>query len=148
MPLVHHFSLISWRWKKLIENSNCLPKAEISKWKSSTKLIADKSRSLCASVVVQDHVCRPECLGLMLWVIDYCLRVPYAHMQLLFPMKLLVPLTDLSKRGCWAKAEVMSLLWIYSGIFEHTQDPLLSNWRGAGDAFPPTLSLQILPSHF
>lgn len=46
--LVHHFPLISWLWKKWIENSNYLPKVKISKWKSSTKLIADTFRILSA----------------------------------------------------------------------------------------------------
>lgn len=134
VPLVHHFSLVSWLWKEQIENSNCLPKVKISKWKPSTKLIADKFRILSASVAIQDHVCHPECL--MVWVTDYSLRVPCAHMQLFFPMKHLFPLTDLPKTDCWAKAEVMSLLWIYLGIFEPLQDPLLSNWREAGNTFP------------
>lgn len=118
MPLVHHFSLMSWLWKKWIENSYFLSKVNIFKWKSSTKLIADKSRILSASVAIQDYVCYPECL--MLWLTDYCLRVPYAHLQLLLPMKHLFPPKDLTNRARWAKAEVMSLLWIYLGIFEHS----------------------------
>lgn len=122
---------MSWLWKKWIENSNFLSKVKIFKWKSSTKLIADKSRILSASVAIQDHVCYPECL--MLWLTDYCLRVPCAHVQLLFLMKHLFPPKDLSNRGCWAKAEMMSLLWIYLEIFW----ALLSNWREAGNAFPP-----------
>lgn len=41
--------------------SNNLPKVRISKWKSSTKLIADKSRILSASVAIPDHVGHPAC---------------------------------------------------------------------------------------
>lgn len=50
MLLVHHHCLISWLWQKWIGKSHCLLKGKISKWKPSTEIIADKSRSLSASV--------------------------------------------------------------------------------------------------
>lgn len=143
MPLVHHHCLISWLWQKWMEKSHCLLKAKISKWKPSTEIIADKSRSLSASV---SHTgsCVPS-------------RMPWSHA---LSYKLLPQSSLCSHAAALSKVTPSSsyglvqerLLSRDRGDITAADTfraflALPSNWREAGNIFfPLSLSLQILPS--
>lgn len=112
MLFVHHRCLIPWPWQKWTEKLRCLLRPRFLNGSLAQKHLQTNSGIFLHLLFIQDPAYPPECLGLVLWVINCCPRAPYARTQLLFPRSLLIPLMDVSL----AVAEVASLLWTESGL--------------------------------